>query len=115
VPERTRERCLAAARSEAESIAAMMESVPIGLQLGLAASVEPAGSFLVLRGRDRAHVVASPFAPDTPPQGGIGVSSITAADEAVAAHQRVAEAAWRDALKGPAAAARVREMIRATA
>ena len=113
VPERTRQRCLAAARTEAESIAAMMESVPIGVQLGLAASVEPAGTFMVLRGRDRAHVVASPFAPDTPPQGGIGVSSITAADEAVAAHQRVAETAWKEALKGAAAATRVRELIRA--
>jgi transcriptional regulator with XRE-family HTH domain len=113
VPERTRQRCLAAARTEAESIAAMMESVPIGVQLGLASQVEPAGTFIVLRGRDRAHVVASPFAADTPPQGGIGVGSITAADEAVAAHQRVAEAAWRDSLKGAAAAARVRELIRA--
>ncbi|WP_270936557.1 helix-turn-helix domain-containing protein [Falsiroseomonas oryzae] len=113
VPERSRQRCLAAARAEAEAIAAMMDSVPIGLQLGLASVVEPAGSFMVLRGRDRAHVIASPFAPDTPPQGGIGVSSITAADEAVAAHQRVAEAAWRDSLKGAAAAARVRELIKA--
>jgi transcriptional regulator with XRE-family HTH domain len=113
VPERSRQRCLAAARSEAEAIAAMMESVPIGVQLGLAAGVEPAGAFMVLRGRDRAHVVASPFAPDTPPAGGIGVSSITAADEAVAAHQRVAEAAWRESLKGAAAAARVRDLIKA--
>jgi transcriptional regulator with XRE-family HTH domain len=112
VPDRTRQRCLAAARTEAESIATMMESVPIGVQIGLASTVEPAGSFIVLRGRDRAHVVASPFAPDTPPQGGIGVGSITAADEAVAGHQRVAEAAWRDSLKGAAAAARVRELIR---
>jgi transcriptional regulator with XRE-family HTH domain len=112
VPERTRQRCLAAARTEAEAIAAMMESVPIGVQIGLASAVEPAGSFIVLRGRDRAHVVASPFTPDTPPQGGIGVGSITAADEAVASHQRVAEAAWRDSLKGAAAAARVRELIR---
>ncbi|MGG5820818.1 helix-turn-helix domain-containing protein [Falsiroseomonas sp. HW251] len=113
VPERTRQRCLAAARSEAEAIAAMMESVPIGLQIGLASGIEPAGPFMVLRGRDRAHVVASPFSPDTPAQSGIGVASITAAEEAVNAHQRVAEAAWRDALKGAAAAARVRELIKA--
>ncbi len=112
-PERTRQRCLAAARAEAEAIAAMMESVPIGVQLGLASSVEPAGSFMVLRGRERAHVIASPFSADTPAQAGIGVASITAADEAVAAHQRVAELAWRDALKGAAAAARLRELIRA--
>jgi transcriptional regulator with XRE-family HTH domain len=113
VPERTRQRCLAAARAEAEAIAGMMESVPIGVQLGLASGVEPSGSFLVMRGRERAHVVAAPFPADTPPNAGLGVCSITAADEAVAAHQRVAETAWRDALKGAAAAARVRELIRA--
>ena len=114
-PERTRQRCLAAARAEAEAIATMMESVPIGVQLGLAATIEPAATFMVLRGRERANVIASPFPADTPAQAGIGVASITAADEAVAAHQRVAELAWRDALKGAAAAARVRDMIRATA
>jgi transcriptional regulator with XRE-family HTH domain len=115
VPERTRQRCLAAARAEAEAIATMMESVPIGVQLGLASGVEPTGGFMVLRGRERAHVVSSPFPADTPPNGGLGVGSITAADEAVAAHQRVAEVAWRDAMKGAQAAARVREMIRTVA
>ena len=75
VPERTRQRCLAAARTEVDAIAAMMESVPIGLQIGLAAGIEPAGNFMVLRGRDRAHVVTSPFPADTPPTAGLGVSS----------------------------------------
>ncbi|NGM21918.1 helix-turn-helix transcriptional regulator [Roseomonas stagni] len=115
VPERTRQRCLAAARQEAEAIAAMMESVPIGVQLGIATGAEPSGGFMVMRGRERAHVVASPFPADTAPNGGLGVGSITAADEAVAAHQRVAEVAWRDALKGAAAAQRVRDLIKATA
>jgi hypothetical protein len=36
---------------------------------------------------------------------------ITGADEAIAAHQRVAEAQWREALKGAAAAARVRQLV----
>jgi transcriptional regulator with XRE-family HTH domain len=114
VPERTRQRCLSAARTEAEAIASMMESVPIGVQLGLASGAEPTGGFMVMRGRERAHVVSSPFPADTPPNGGLGVGSITAADEAVATHQRVAEVAWRDALKGAAAAQRVRDLIRAT-
>ncbi len=111
VSERTRAHCLAAAQAEAESIATMMESVPIGLQLGLTAGPEPSGAFIVLRGRDRAHVVGSPFPPDAPPTAGVGVAMITAADEAISVHQRVAETAWRDALKGAAAAARVRELI----
>jgi transcriptional regulator with XRE-family HTH domain len=113
VSDRTRQRCLAAARIEAEAIAAMMDSAPIGLQFGLASGIELAGSFMVLRGRDRAHVIGAPFPADTPPQGAIGVASLTAADEAVVVHQRVAEAAWRDALKGAAAAERVRALIRA--
>jgi len=109
--ERTRNRCRLAARAEAESIANLMESVPIGLQLGLL-STEPSGNFLVLRGRDRAHVCTSPFAADMTAIAATGVGTITAADEAVSVHQRVAEAAWRNALKGPAAAARVRDLIR---
>lgn len=112
VPERTRARCRAAAVTEAEALAGLMESVPIGVQLGLSAGPDPSGSFMVLRGRDRAHVAGSPFAPDTSPNAGIGVATITAADEAVAIHQRVAEAAWRDALKGAEAAARVRQLAK---
>jgi transcriptional regulator with XRE-family HTH domain len=115
LPERTRQRCLSAARVEVERLAELMEAVPIGLQFGLAAGAEPSAPFIVLRGRDRAHVVTSPFPPDTPPNAGTGVGAITAADEAVAVHQRVAEAAWRDALKGADAADRVREMLRAAA
>jgi hypothetical protein len=111
LPDRTRARCRVAAAAEAESIASRMESVPIGLQLGLAAGADPSGPFMVLRGRDRAHVIGSPFPPDTAPNGAVGVAMITSADEAVAVHQRVAEAAWRDALKGAEAAARVRSLI----
>jgi hypothetical protein len=40
---------------------------------------------------------------------------ITGADEAIAAHQRVAEATWRDAVKGPAGASRLRQLIGQTA
>jgi transcriptional regulator with XRE-family HTH domain len=112
VPERTRTRARAAAMTEAENLASLMEQVPIGLQLGLVAGPDPAGAFLVLRGRDRANVVTSPFPPDVGPVGGTGVAMITAADEAIALHQRVAETAWRDALKGSAGAARVRELVR---
>ena len=78
---------------------------------GLSAGPDPNGSFMVLRGRDRAHVVANPFSPDAAPNGAIGVATITAADDAVAVHQRVAETAWREALKGDAASSRVRELV----
>lgn len=114
IPEASRTRARIAAQQEAESMAALMESVPIGLQLGLATGPQPASPFMVLRGRDRAHVVTAPIPADTPPSVSVGVAGITAAEEAVAIHQRVAEAMWRDAMKGSEAAARVRELVRAS-
>ncbi|MBW6397240.1 helix-turn-helix domain-containing protein [Roseomonas sp. HJA6] len=113
--ERARMRCRLAARAEVEAIAEQMESVPIGLQIGLIAGGEPAGPFMVMRGRERAHVVGSAFAPDTHPNATAGVAFITAADEAVGTHQRVAEAAWREALKGAEATARIKALLRSTA
>ena len=112
VPERSRTRCRIAAAAEMSSIATMMENAPIGLQIGIANGAEPSGSFRIIRGRDRAHVVTSPFNLDSLPWVSTGVTAITSADDAIAAHQRVAEGLWRDASKGPEAAARLRALIR---
>ncbi|CAG4926774.1 unnamed protein product, partial [Acidocella sp. C78] len=53
----------------------------------------------------------NPFPTDAPPDAQTGVAMITSADDAVMTHQRVAEGAWRDAIKGRAAAAEVRRML----
>lgn len=111
VPDATRTRCREAARREVENIATLMESVPIGLQLGLASGPQPTAAFMVLRGRERAHIITAAIPPDTPPGAVTGVAGITAAEEAVTVYQRVAEAMWRDAAKGAEAAQRVRELI----
>jgi transcriptional regulator with XRE-family HTH domain len=109
--DRLRRHCRDVAAAEVENIAALMESEPMGLQFGLIASAEPSASFKLLRARDRASLAVNPFRSDTHPGAQTGVAMITGADEAIAAHQRVAEASWRDALKGSAAAARVRQML----
>ena len=98
---------------EVENIATLMESEPMGLQFGLLPNNEPSGSFIILRARDRAHLAVSPFRPEMPPTGQTGVAMITAADEAVAVHQRVAEANWREVLKGAPAAQRLRQLAAA--
>lgn len=113
IPEASRARARLAAQQEAEAMATVMETVPIGLQIGLTTGPQPAAPFMVLRGRDRAHVVTSPISADTPPGASIGVSGITAAEEAVSVHQRIAESMWRDSLKGADGAARLRELVRA--
>ena len=98
---------------EMEIIAKLMESEPIGLQLGLMASGEPNGPFTLLRSRERAILAINPFDADAAPAAQSGVAMITGAEDAVVAHQRVSENAWRDAVKGSAAAERVRAMIAA--
>ncbi len=40
-----------------------------------------------------------------------GVAMITGADEAVATHQRVAEAMWRESVKGSVGATQIRRML----
>jgi hypothetical protein len=109
--ERVARLCREAAVSEVEHIATLMETEPMGLQFGLLPSGEPNGSFKILRTGDRATLAINPFRPDVHPGAQNGVAMITAADEAVAAHQRVAEACWRQALRGNAAASRIRQLI----
>ncbi len=111
VSERVRRQCRQAAVDELTRVAELMESEPIGLQFGLLAANEPSASFMLLRSRDRASVAINPFRPDGSPFASTGVATVTTAEEAVVVHQRVAESLWRDALKGPAAAAKVRDLM----
>lgn len=108
-----RYRARAVARAEVENMANLMEAEPMGLQFGLLAAGEPSGQFIILRSRDRATLAINPFRSDAIPHSQNGVAMITSAEEAVGAHQRVAEAMWRDAVKGPTAAARVRDILAA--
>jgi len=111
--DRTRRMCREVAATEVQHIADIMEAEPMGLQFGLLPTTEPTASFTILRARDRATLALNPFRPDTPPPAATGVAMITGADEAIVAHQRVAESQWRDSIKGAAGAARVREMLAA--
>ena len=115
LPAAARQRNREVAVTEIERIADLMETEPMGLQFGLMTGAEPTSGFCIVRDRDRATLAVNPFRADAGPMTQTGVAMITGADEAVLAHQRVAEAMWRDALRGPAAAALVREMIVAQA
>jgi transcriptional regulator with XRE-family HTH domain len=109
--ERTRTLCRETARREIERMAELMESEPIGLQFGLVSGSDPNGPFLLLRGRERATLAVNPFPMDAAPGAQTGVAMITGADDAVTAHQRVAETIWRDAIKGAAAARQMRALL----
>ena len=106
-----RARCQAVALAEMQHIADLMDAEPMGLQFGLLASPDVSSGFKILRARDRATLAVNPFRADGVPTMQTGVAMITSADEAIGAHQRVAEAMWRDAVKGPAASVRLRELL----
>ena len=109
--ERSRADARAAAVTEVENLTSQIEQGPLGVQIGLLQEPEPHHQALIYRGRDRAHVIGNPFPSDAHPAWNQGVVSITSADDAVAIHQRVAEACWRQAHKGLAAAQRLRLLI----
>jgi transcriptional regulator with XRE-family HTH domain len=109
--ERGRAEAKAAAVTEADHLAKMLEQAPLGVQIGLLQDPEPSHQAIIYRARDRAHVISNPFPLDAHPSWHIGVASVTSADDALAVHQRVAEACWRQARKGMAAAQRLRLMI----
>jgi transcriptional regulator with XRE-family HTH domain len=106
-----RQRLRRRAADEVASIADQMEAEPMGVQYGLLAHAEPTGAFKIVRTRDRGWLAINPFRPDATPALSTGVAMITSAEEAIVAHQRVAEGLWRDALKGAAAAAHLRELL----
>ena len=115
VSDRIRRMCRDVAVSEIENMATLMETEPMGLQFGLLVGAAPSSAFKILRARDRVSLAINPFRPDTHPSAHTGVAMITGADEAIAAHQRVAEASWREAVKGPAGGARLRQLLNVTA
>jgi len=106
-----RNRARAIARAEVENIANLMEAEPMGLQFGLLNSAPPSSQFHILRSRDRAMLAINPFRTDSLPHVIAGVAMITSAEEALNAHQRVAESLWRESLKGAAAAQTLRDLL----
>ncbi len=111
LPPGLREKTLRVAAIEIGNIAEMMEAEPMGLQFGLLPDGGSTSEFSIVRSSDRATLAVNAFRADGIPTSQTGVAMITGADEAVAAHQRVAEAVWREALKGRAAASRLRELL----
>jgi transcriptional regulator with XRE-family HTH domain len=109
--DRSRAEARAAAVTEAQYLASQIEQAPLGVQIGLLQEPAPLSKAVIYRSRERAHVVGNPFAVDAHPAWGLGVVSITSADDAVAIHQRVAESCWKQARKGMAAAQRLRILI----
>ncbi len=99
------------ARTEVEHLAAMMNSEPIGIQIGIVPGTLPHTSFQIFRQSDRKILALSPYRLGEQPNVLGGIAMITSAPEALELHERVVEDMWRRAHKGPEAARFLRELI----
>lgn len=102
------------ARAEAEHYAKIIESEPIGLQIGLVTGALPHTGFQIFRSGERKSLSISPFRLGEQPNVRLGVAMITSSEEAVQLHERVVDQMWKTALKGKEAATYLRELIAAT-
>lgn len=108
--ERDRRRQLA--QAEIQRIAGLMDDEPMGVQIGVVEDTLPNQTFQIFRQPATTLVGISPFRLGELPNIRLGVASITAADEAVALYQKVADELWRRAHKGARGAALLRDIIK---
>jgi transcriptional regulator with XRE-family HTH domain len=99
--------------AEVEHFAALLESEPIGVQIGLVTGTLPHTGFQIFRSGNSKTLSISPFRLGEQPNIRLGVAMVTSADEAVSLHEKVVEEMWRPALKGKDAAAYLRNLIAA--
>jgi transcriptional regulator with XRE-family HTH domain len=101
----------ALARAEAEHLARLMAEEPIGIQIGIVPGTLPHASFQIFRQPDRKILTLSPFRLGEQPNVLGGIAMITSAPEALVLHERAVQDMWRRALKGPAAARFMDELM----
>ena len=96
---------------EIAGMVALLRAPPMDFQIGILRGSAVNGSFSVMRQRDRSMLAINPFPADGALLRRTGVAVVTGAAEAVTSHQRVAEALWRGAMKGEAAADLLQETL----
>ncbi len=104
-------RCHDVAVAEMERLAGLLDTPPMGYQVGLLRQGENTGSFRIMRQRDRSMLAVNPFRPTASLLRQTGIAIVTGAAEAVAAHQRVAEQLWKTSVKGQEGATTLRRLI----
>ena len=99
------------AKREIEHFAALVENVPMGVQIGIVTETLPHTGFQIFRQADLKTLTMSPFRLGEHPNIRIGVAMITFAPEAVKLHEDSTEEMWQHALKGKDGATYLRNLI----
>ncbi|MFN4283380.1 MAG: helix-turn-helix domain-containing protein [Alphaproteobacteria bacterium] len=112
LPAKTQRERRELARAEVDHFAQLVESEPIGVQIGIVPDTLPHTGFQIFRQPDRQVLTVSPFRLGEQPNVRVGVAMITSAPEALSLHHKAVDQMWKRALKGSAAADHLREMIK---
>ncbi len=113
LPDKLREDRRALARAEIAHFASVIEEEPLGVQIGIVPDILPHAGFQIFRQPDRQILSISPFRLGEHPNVRVGMAMITSAPEALALHQKAVQEMWRRAIKGPAAARYLRNLMSA--
>ena len=100
------------ARAEVEHLLGLVEEEPIGVQIGIVPDTLPHTGFQIFRQPDREVLSISPFRLGEHPNVRVGVAMVTSAPEALVLHHGTAGAMWKRASKGPAAARKLKDLLR---
>ena len=111
LPEKLRDDRRALARAEIAHFASVIEDEPLGVQIGIVPDILPHAGFQIFRQPDRQILSISPFRLGEHPNVRVGMAMITSAPEALSLHQKAVQEMWRRAIKGPAAARYLRNLM----
>ncbi len=100
-----------AAKREVLHMAELIESEPLGVQIGVVDDTLPSFSFQIFRQRDREYVAVSPFRIGELPNIRTGVATVTASPDAVALYKKMVTDLWERALKGREGARLLRRLV----
>ncbi|BAO90642.1 helix-turn-helix domain-containing protein [Caballeronia cordobensis] len=89
-----------AARTEVAHMIEVLESDPIGVQVGIVLDHVPSENFQIFEEPAAVHVAVSPFRLGELPNVRAGIASITTSPDAVAMYRRLIERLWAGAAKG---------------
>jgi transcriptional regulator with XRE-family HTH domain len=104
-----------ATRAEVQHLAELIEADNMGVQIGLVTDTLPLNGFQIFRQADRSTLTISPFRLGENPNIRVGVAMLTSAPEALKLHEQIVNEAWKTAIKGPAAATYLHELLAADA
>jgi transcriptional regulator with XRE-family HTH domain len=100
-----------AARNEVAHIIDLIESDPIGIQIGIVSDNVPNENFQIFEEAGKTHVAVSPFRLGELPNIRSGIATITTSSDAVSMYRGLIDQLWAGAAKGKDGAALLRELL----